>query len=239
MYKIVMKLYFVLFSVLVTYCSSCPKAKPCGEFNLECIPVVSEHRVELPGVKAHLTFNFNPDLCGSSHCQCDKIVFIQLVRMLDIPNQKFYTLDPAEQDARMVASGIAKGWWIDRPAGADYGFFKYDNNGNIIPGGVIPGSNSKTAELNDTPIYQLKKWQLWEFIDVPICISGGCVNKALGYYHWSFQIDKDGKVKQEYISKGGSKDYFEYLIATVNAWNNVAISQGKKLLPVFIQLRDP
>jgi|GEM_PF-1378870 len=232
-----MKLYIAFLTMLVVSIAACSKAKPCGTFNFDGHHFVSDHGDELPGVEATLTFDFDPGLCGSSNCQCDQIVFIQLARILDVPNQKFITLFP-EQDARMVKTGKEAGWWVDRAPGPSHGFFKQNEDGTF-GADITIGSNTQLAILKDVPINQKGKWQYWEFVDVPVCIAGGCVNKVLGFHHWSFTIDKNGKVTDAAIAHGGSTDYFDELTAAVAAWNNAATAQGKIPLPALSQLRDP
>jgi hypothetical protein len=204
----------------------------CGVFRQNVVPYVSDFGEAVPGVVAQIEFDFDPAKC-EANCQCDQIVFIQLIRILDVATQKFIALYP-EQEQRMVKSGGAQGWWIDRPPGATSPFFKQLNNGTFTPE-LVPGSNAKTASLIDRPVLQQHPLTLFQFVDVPVCISGdtGCINRILGFSSWGFVIDKNEKVTAQNITTDGARDHTKEFFAAVDAWNAVVPQGGKISVPPF------
>jgi hypothetical protein len=94
------------------------------------------------------------------------------------------------------------------------------NNGTFAAFYGLPGSNGKPSTLNDAP----GGWGPNTFfyaVDVPVCYSSeACKNKILGYYFWSYYVDKTD-TGQKFITAPAWKDLdteFQNVVAAWNAW---------------------
>jgi len=212
---------FVALAVLAVACGT--PTLPCGTFTYSGTP--SGHYLNVS-----VNFNFNPATCGAT-CTCNKIVYIQIVRVVDRTTGNFLAPGP-EQQARIVTglSPTQDGWSVDRIDGRVWGYYGRNNDGTFASY-LTPGSNTSPAILGDGPGgFPANTWM--DFVSVPVCIdtNASCNNRLLGYYYWFFILDNNGNATDPFDEIGVTWMQQSFTSA-VAEWNNDAPGLGKNTLP--------
>lgn len=205
---------------------------PCGTFAFTGAPHSNQ------GISMKLDFDFHPATCGSS-CTCDPVVYVQIVRIIDLTTGDF--LAPSSEQANRTVTGsptpTLNGWAVDRLSGRVWGYYGRNNDGTY--GNLLtPGSDSTVATLKDTPSgWPNSTW--FDAVSVPVCIDPGssCSNNLLGYYYWLFAVSGSGTASDPFheIGVDWNKDSFD---AAVVEWNNDAPGLGKNSFPTFTRLSN-
>jgi len=213
---------FVVLTVLAVACGT--PTLPCGTFTYTGTPAGHYLNVSV-------NFNFNAATCGAAACNCNKIVYIQIVRVVDRNTGNFLAPGP-EQQARIVTglSPTQDGWSVDRIDGRIWGYYGRNNDGTFAAY-LTPGSNTTAAILGDGPGgFPANTWM--DFVSVPVCIdtNAGCNNRLLGYYYWFFILDTNGNATDPFDEIGVTWMQQSFDSAVVE-WNNDAPGLGKNNLP--------
>ncbi|CAL1517159.1 hypothetical protein [Chitinophaga sp. MM2321] len=218
---------FLIFSLA----AGCGKPTlPCGVFNFTGTPHSNR------GINMQLNFAFDPALCKGAACNCDSVVYVQMIRVIDIETGNYLSPN-SEQTARMVTGNpqpAFNGWAVDRLSGKQWGYYGR-NDDNTFAGTITIGSDHTTATLLDGPFgWPDNSW--FDAVSVPVCIdrTAACVNKLSGYYYWLFTINNGvaGNPFHE-IAVTWHQDAFD---AAVAQWNATAPSAGKHVFPTFSRM---
>jgi len=180
------------------------------------------------------TFTFNPADCGKS-CDVKQDPIIQMVWVYDETAHTNLYASNQPQGSRSDANG----WAIDQINGWAYAYYSLQNNGTFSATYGLPGANGTASTLNDDP----SGWGpnvYFYAVDVPVCYSGACNNKILGYYFWSYFLDDQDQGRQ-FITAPAWKDLdqeFQHAVAAWNAWAPTSGPQndGTGTLPNAVQL---
>jgi hypothetical protein len=224
------KLLFLLVAgvLLVPGCGN--PTQPCGVFTFSGSPTTA------PGEYITDQFAFNPSLCGAS-CTSNQIVYIQIVRVIDMTTGEFLAPGP-QQQARIVTGNPTvayNGWSVDRLEDHNWGYYGRNNDGTF-DSALTPGSSSSPATLIDTPGgWPPETW--FDAVDVPVCIDSdsSCVNNLLGYYYWLYTEDSSGVTGTPYSEIG--VDWMQTAVdLSIAKWNANAPGLGKTVYPAFTRL---
>ncbi|OGU65139.1 MAG: hypothetical protein A2W30_07650 [Ignavibacteria bacterium RBG_16_36_9] len=226
--KTILGLLLIIFSFTLV---SCKKINPCGSFTFTG---VANDGAASNGITMNLRFSFDPALCGSD-CNTTTICYIQMVRTFDF-SEGTYSYISEEHEAR----AIEYGWYIDRLTGRNWGYYGRNNNGTFA-NNLTPGNNLTDAILFDAPSRSDAMRNIWwQAVSASVSIDGGvnsCNNNFLGYYYWSWFVDADGTVTDDYIIKGVAwKSLHLVMDDAVTAWNTQAPDLGHNLFPAFDKL---
>jgi len=229
--------------VLLFASSGCTTSTPsptCGFFNFS--PKTDKDQNGNVAAQFKLDFTFHPSQCNST-CSCDKVWFVQILRVLDLDNPSSIMQTSDEQQARMVQSTdlSLKGWAVDRIAGSKFGYYHMNSSGGldqdpfdlwqfgyvdtpaIMHDSVQPGANWRWGS-------NVKRVQ-YQGIAAAVCIDGGsCQAHVLGMKQWVTNYDRTTNT----IDPPTAYDTFTWaqgaLTAAVSAWNNQG---GHDALPTF------
>jgi hypothetical protein len=188
------------------------------------------------GASMFLQFGFNPSQCSPPPCNCDQVVYVQIVRWVDKDSGLFFV--PATYPSGRMVIGNADdrldGWMVDRVKGPKWGYYGRLDDMSFDPGFAEPGDDTIPAALLDVPTVE-KGNMLFEAVSVPVCIGpdgSACFEKTLGYHYWSFKVDQYGNNPglEQRAALPLDRDAFD---AAVREWNNQAASLGSSNLPVF------
>lgn len=211
-----------LFLLLAAACGT--PTLPCGTLTYTGAPHTNR------GINTRVDFNFNPATCGAA-CTCNRIAYIQIVRIIDRNTGAFLAPGP-EQQNRIVTTGpdaTQNGWALDRIDGRTWGYYGRNNDGTFAL--VTPGSNTTTATLVDGPAgWPNNSW--FDAVSVPVCIDSAatCNNRLLGYEYWLFVVDNSG-VAGAPFSEIGVTWMQSATDRSVTEWNTDAPGLGKTTLP--------
>lgn len=218
----------IVLSALVLSCGN--PTQPCGTFTFTGAATTNR------GVDVVVNFNFNPTTCGAT-CTCNKIVYIQIVRIIDRNTGNFLAPN-SDQQNRIVtgdASDTQNGWAVDRLAGRIWGYYGRNNDGTFAST-LTPGSNAAAAILRDTPSgWPDNSW--FDAVSVPVCIDSGatCNNTLDGYYYWLFVVGSGGTTQAPFNEVG--VDWMQdALDKSVVEWNNDAPGLEKNSFPAMTRL---
>jgi hypothetical protein len=140
--------------------------------------------------------------CNAEPCTCSKVAYVQVIRARDVDRDQY--IQPfEEQQERMIVGESApqlNGWAIDRRANNEWGYFARLNGDEVEfdEGSLKPGNNDASpkvkAWMSDRPA-RWRKHVEFEAVSVPVCLdeSSACINRLLGYQHWSFHVQDNGK----------------------------------------------
>jgi hypothetical protein len=147
-----------------------------------------------------------------------------------------YSYISEEHEAR----AIEYGWYVDRLTGRDWGYYGRNDNGSFA-GNLTPGNNTTAAVLFDGPRRPDSMRQIWwQAVSGSVSIDGGansCNNNFLGYYYWSWIVDEDGVVTDNYIIDGVAWEDLQLVMDdAVAAWNTQAPGLGHNSFPAFSKL---
>jgi hypothetical protein len=211
--------------------SSCRSIPRCGEFTFNG---TAEDTAENNGIDMDLSFDFNPDSCGSA-CTCDPVCYIQIVRTVDMDTFT-YIYPSSEKENRATEYG----WYIDRIAGRMWGYYGRNDDGSFDARLLNTGSETDPAILYDAPNRPeeepwIEIW--WQAVSVPVCIEAGsgCEDNLLGYYFWSWLVDNAGAVSDP-VDAVPWQPLEGQVDAAVGEWNAQAPGLGKNTFPAFSRL---
>lgn len=140
--------------------------------------------------------------CNAAPCTCTRVGYVQVIRAWDVDRNQY--IQPFEEQQERMVVGESEpqvnGWAVDRRANNDWGYFARLNGEDMEfdEGSLKPGNNSASpkvkAWMSDRPARWRKHVQ-FEAVSVPVCLdaTSACVNKLLGYQHWSFHVQDNGK----------------------------------------------
>jgi len=213
----------------VTGCG--PATLPCGTLTFTGSPIANG------GINCQVSFLFNPATCGAAACQCNKIAYVQIVRIIDRDTGDY--LQPFSEQANRMVTGnptvAYNGWAVDRLAGRVWGYYGRNNDGTFA-GTLTPGSNTVAAVLRDTPSgWAVNNW--FDAVSVPVCIdpNASCVNRLLGYEYWLFIVQPSGAGGDPFSETG--RDWHQTAFnLSVAEWNTDAPGLGKNTFPAMSAL---
>jgi hypothetical protein len=212
-----------MLACLISGClTACQPTLECGNWTFTGTP----NTLASPSDSFPLSssFVFNPANCGKQ-CQCTTDAMIQMVRVFDVDEQMFLA-----GSGESTVWSDANGWMIDQQPffGWASGYYGENNDGSFDPTYNVVGSNGTPNTLKDAP----GGWgasTIFYALDVAVCVKsdkeGGCNNRILGYYFWSWIIDDKG-VGQKFITAPAWKDLDTEFQSAVAAWNKWAPTSG-------------
>ena len=250
--QIKFRLRFAVFLLLVVIsCSSCFHFTDCGTFTFTPSTPEPNPPTLFGPTAVPLLVQFNPDnsKCKPSvaACQCNSIVFIQLIRISDPNNTNPNNISqPTYKDRFSIFPGpeyfprqTKDGWSVDVSSSRPYGYYGLDEN--LMPittaAGVQlavigrTGANALAASIHDKPSFSRTvqganvggaqpHGTLMEAIDVPVCINGDqvCTNKILGYLYWRIYADANNNII-DVTAQFNDDDYSIVVRDAIDAWN--------------------
>jgi hypothetical protein len=250
-----------MLSLVLVLSSGCQHSKSCGTWTFTPGPIKPGTQYVATDVPVGIDFNFEPSQCDPpvANCQCDRIVFIQIIRTSnpDVPAsgafKDRYSIAP---DYEYFTRQTANGWSIDISAGRKLGYYGLQDDGTPIDSTIlIPGRNGPnpvTAHLHDTPSFlstvrganlsgTVPHEILFEAIDAAVCVQGDpkCQNKILGILYWRIRADKNNYIKE--TAGFPDSDYEGYIAEAITAWNDHLHdgATAKTQLPSFTYLTGP
>lgn len=200
------------------------QTSPCGDFHfalLDTIDTDSEN-----GIDSELTFSFTPTRCGDA-CSCNPLGFIQITRTISMVDDS-----PKFRSTQQRERATSDGWYIDRRTGNEWGYYGRRDD-NSFEASVTSGTHTTPASLRDTPNRPERDDMLgilWEAVTVPVCITGGCEIKPLGYYYWSWAVTKAGVVQdiQHHLAQ---MSFIQTVKEAIQKWNSESDEWGTHLFP--------
>jgi hypothetical protein len=248
----------VILGALLLLFTGCQQYQSCGKFTFSPMPDPPSN-FGPTAVRVNVGFDFDPAQCKPpvAVCQCDRIVYLQMIRISDPDVSKnpykanFFIFPDDQYFVRQTDAG----WSLDVTAGRALGYYGLTDDGTpvIVDGNpiVIPGQNGAsaiTAVLHDKPTISDTVWgpnlpngdshsTLFEAVDAPVCVQGDgmCLNKTLGYLYWRIRADKQRNIL-EAAARFADDDYTVSLQQAIASWNAHVGSQ-KQPLPAFSLLR--
>lgn len=224
-------------AVVMLFFASCADqcTQPCGVFTYNDGGLV-DNPTDGNGIDMSVDFDFNPADCGVA-CECDKIAFVQIVRVVD-EDDGSYKFASAEKEDRATSEGF----YLDRLAGKIWGYYGRNDDGSFA-GSITVGSDASTASLIDRPRRgDAEPWlgTTWMAITVPVCLDNpgsACNNNLLGFYEWGWLLDGAGTASGpfNFIAPKAFKDDFDDAVAE---WNIQAPGLGKNNFPAFTRLSE-
>jgi hypothetical protein len=226
-----MRRHFLCFiTVFCVFFSGCGNpTQPCGTFTFTGSPTTNR------GVNVTVNFTFNPATCGAT-CTNNKIVYIQIVRIIDRDTGNFLAPNSDQQNRIVTGDPDAtqNGWAVDRLAGRIWGYYGRNNDGSFAST-LTPGSNTTQAVLRDTPSgWPDNSW--FDAVSTAVCIDSSTCNNTLdGYYYWLFVVGTGGTTQAPFNEVG--VDWMQdALDKSVIEWNNDAASLSKNSFPAMTRL---
>jgi len=193
--------------------TGCPPALQCGSWVFTGTPTGNAFPLSS-------AFTFTPANCKQS-CQGSQDVMIQMTWVYDEDLKTNVYASDQPQGARSTPNG----WSIDRIDGAAHGYYGLQNDGTFYSGWNTPGGPGTANTLYDEP----GGWSANTFfyaVDVAVCYnSKTCNNTIVGYYFWSYILDKND-VGQKFITAPAWSSLESEFQAALTAWNNWAPTSG-------------
>jgi hypothetical protein len=171
--------------------------QPCGTFSS------TANGLSNGAARCTIEFEFAATMaaCNAEPCTCSKVGYVQVIRARDVDRNQY--IQPFEEQQERMLVGEApqlNGWALDRRANNEWGYFARLNGEEMAfdDGSLKPGNNGDSppvkAWMSDRPARWRKHVQ-FEAVSVPVCLdeSSDCAEKLLGYQHWSFHVQDNGK----------------------------------------------
>ena len=218
-----------LLSIILSACGTA--TQPCGQFAFSGAAHTNR------GIQMTLNFDFDPPTCAAPACNCGKVAYVQIIRILDIDTGNYLAPNSDQQNRIVTGQSTARlnGWAVDRLAGRNWGYYGRNNDG-AFASTLTTGSNATDAILRDTP----SGWpdQSWfDAVSVPVCINAAatCVNQLCGFYYWFFLVDGSGDTSDPFdkIAVDWHRDAVD---EAVDEWNTDAPGLGKNSFPTFTRM---